>query len=167
MPDELIDFRGIPDYRNIVNTLSNAERYFVIADFMLTSHVYAIRLSDDASDETPMVLVCGDIHQRIAGSFMEFGEKYLGGGALALKPLLSRCPAIRRTSAVEPHRRADLPTFCRSPGRLSPCLTTNHEKQQRKPSSHHASNLAFASTLRNNDSLTASTDGCPSQDVGA
>ena len=42
VPEELARFRGIPDYGNIVNTLSNAERYFVIADFMIGSHVYAI-----------------------------------------------------------------------------------------------------------------------------
>ena len=85
VPEELANFRGIPDYGNIVNTLSNPEQYFVIADFMITSHVYAIRLSDDASEETPVVLVRGDIHRRIAGSFTEFGERYLGGGAFALE----------------------------------------------------------------------------------
>jgi hypothetical protein len=84
VPEELADFRGIPDYGNIVHTLPNPERYFVIADFMITSRVYAIRLSDDASQETPVVWICGDHHGRIAGSFTEFGEKYLAGGARAL-----------------------------------------------------------------------------------
>ena len=40
---------------------------------------YAIRLSGDASGETPVVLVSGHFHTRIAGSFAEFGEKYLAG----------------------------------------------------------------------------------------
>src|ERR1700679_2672555 len=62
VPDELAGFRGVPDYGNIVNTLPDAEGYFVIADFMLRSHVYAIRLSNGASDETPVVCVCGDSH---------------------------------------------------------------------------------------------------------
>ena len=83
VPEELADFRGIPDYGNIVTTLPNVERHFVIADFMIRSHVYAIRLSDDASQETPVVWICGGDHARIAGSFTEFGQEYLTGGALA------------------------------------------------------------------------------------
>jgi SMI1 / KNR4 family (SUKH-1) len=84
VPEELIHFRGIPDYGNIANTLPNAERYFVIADFMLSSNVFAIRLSDDASKETPVVVICGDSHTQIADSFTEFGEIYLQKGAYAL-----------------------------------------------------------------------------------
>jgi hypothetical protein len=84
VPGELADFRGIPDYGNIVHTLPNAERHFVIADFMIMSYVYAIRLSDDASQETPVIWICGECHARIAGSFTEFGEKYLAGGKQAL-----------------------------------------------------------------------------------
>ncbi len=84
VPEELADFRGIPDYGNIVNTLPNSERYFIIADFMLASYVYTIRLAEDASQETPVVWICGDQYARIADSFTEFGEKYLAGGVRAL-----------------------------------------------------------------------------------
>jgi hypothetical protein len=81
VPEELAGFRGVPDYGNIRNTLPNAERYFVIADFMLTSHVYAIRLSAKVSEATPVVCICGDHHTQISGSFTEFGETYLAKGA--------------------------------------------------------------------------------------
>jgi hypothetical protein len=82
--EELAGYRGVPDYGNIVNTLPNADQYFVIADYMCTFYVFAIRLSWDRSDEAPVVLIFGESHTRIAGSFTEIGEKYLGGGANAL-----------------------------------------------------------------------------------
>jgi hypothetical protein len=84
VPEYLADFLGVPDYGNIVHTLPNAEWHFVIADFMIASHVYAIRLSDDVSRGTPVVFICGDSHMRIASSFTEFVEMYLEGGARAL-----------------------------------------------------------------------------------
>lgn len=83
VPEELADFRGIPDYSNIINTLPNPATYFIIADFMITSNVYAICLNEGAT-ESPIILISGDHHYRIAGSFTEFGEKYLAGGAFAV-----------------------------------------------------------------------------------
>jgi hypothetical protein len=80
VPEELAEFRGIPNYGNVVNALPHPERYFVLADFLICSHVYAIRLSNDASQETPLVGICGDRFWNAAESFTEFGEKYLRSG---------------------------------------------------------------------------------------
>jgi hypothetical protein len=35
-----------------MRVLPNADAYYVIADFVITSHVYAIRLSNDTAQET-------------------------------------------------------------------------------------------------------------------
>jgi hypothetical protein len=80
VPEELGDWRGIPDHGNIVNMLPNPERHFIIANWMLSSHFYAIRLSYDSSQDTPLFGISGDFYWKVAVSFTEFGEKYLKGG---------------------------------------------------------------------------------------
>ena len=45
IPEELANFGGIPDYRDIVRTLPDPQHWFVIVDFLISSAVYAIRLS--------------------------------------------------------------------------------------------------------------------------
>jgi hypothetical protein len=81
VPEALGDY---PGYSNIVNTLPNSQAYFVIADFMMGSHVYAIHLSGMVSQETPVLWIIDDQHAKIADSFTEFGERYLIVGAWAL-----------------------------------------------------------------------------------
>jgi hypothetical protein len=73
-----------PRWRNIVNTLPNPERYFVIADFMLSSHVFAIRLSEAGTEPAPVLGVLNDHYWQSAESFTHFLEQYLEGGAMAL-----------------------------------------------------------------------------------
>ena len=50
--------------------------YFVLVDYMIGSHGYAIRLSAEPSDANPVVLAWVD-GSRVAESFTEFVEKYL------------------------------------------------------------------------------------------
>ena len=82
----LDQYRNHPSYANATNTFLGPEHHFLIADFMLASHVYAIRLGNDASEETPVfgVSIEGEYYWPVAGSFTEFGEKYLAGGYGAL-----------------------------------------------------------------------------------
>ena len=39
VPDRLSDFRGIPNYEGIAQTLPDAAQYVVFADYMIWSHV--------------------------------------------------------------------------------------------------------------------------------
>lgn len=56
------------------------EPFFILVDFMIASAVYAIRLDEDASAESPVFVVYPrDRPIRIAGSFSEFAEGYLEG----------------------------------------------------------------------------------------
>jgi hypothetical protein len=81
VPDEMADY---PAFSDIVNTLPDAGQHFVIANFMLSSHFYAIRLSRENSQRTPVLWILGEHHAQIANSFTEFGERYLLEGAWAL-----------------------------------------------------------------------------------
>lgn len=74
--EELAQVGGVPDYRPIKKTLADPERYFVFADYMIGSHVYAIRLSPDKSAATPIIWICGSRWRVVAATFSEFGEKY-------------------------------------------------------------------------------------------
>jgi hypothetical protein len=87
--EELVEFRGIPDYGDLATILESPERYFVFADYMIRSHVYAIRLDPDAYRETPVVGLAGSLVWRAAGSFTEFAEKYLGEGSIFDRGLVS------------------------------------------------------------------------------
>ena len=77
VPEELAHFGGIPDYREIVWTLPEPHRWFVIVDYLIRSAVYAIHLS--ATEEpSPVLWIGGGKHHRIvAPSFSGFLEAYL------------------------------------------------------------------------------------------
>jgi hypothetical protein len=74
--------RNVPEYANAINTFPDPERHFLIADFMFSSHVYAIRLGNDTCEKWPVfgVMVEGTFYWPVADSFTEFGEKYHAGG---------------------------------------------------------------------------------------
>lgn len=74
--EELVQVGGIPDYRRIKKTLPDPEHCFVFADYMIGSHVYAIRLSSEPSAATPIIWICGSHWRVVASTFSEFGEKY-------------------------------------------------------------------------------------------
>ena len=75
--EELAHFGGIPDYREIVLSLEESQRWYVIVDFLITSAVYAIRLS--ATDDPTPILWIGDgqNHRIVASSFSAVLEAYL------------------------------------------------------------------------------------------
>lgn len=77
--NELGDWRGSPDYRNIVNTLPNSAECYVFADYMFHTFTYAIRLakSDSPKEVYEVYAIYGDEFKRIANSFAEFLELYL------------------------------------------------------------------------------------------
>ena len=77
VPETLAAFGGIPDYRNIVHVLPGAELCFIFIDYLIYSHVYALRLSPERSEESPVLWICGADYRVIAASLSEFLETYL------------------------------------------------------------------------------------------
>jgi len=79
--EALSDFRGVPDYSNIVNTLPEYKECFLFADYMFCMFAYAIRLSEKGSEANDIYIICGDKYKIIASSFTEFLHLYLSGSA--------------------------------------------------------------------------------------
>jgi hypothetical protein len=77
VPVALGDFRGIPDYGRIATTLPHADEYFAFADFMIMSHVFAVRVTPASRSLGEVVWICGAEHGIAAASFSEFWEAYL------------------------------------------------------------------------------------------
>ena len=77
IPEELAHFGGVPDYRDILQTLPDAHAWFVIGDWSINCAVIAIRLTGSAS-ETPVVWIAdGTTYWNVGQSFSEFLETYL------------------------------------------------------------------------------------------
>jgi hypothetical protein len=75
--DDLKNWKGVPDYSNIINTLADYKYYFVFADFSFTMFSYAIRLYVENSFRNEVIVLCGDEYKIIANSFSEFIDLYL------------------------------------------------------------------------------------------
>ena len=73
----LVHWGPVPNYGNIVNTLSQAENCFVFADYMSNLFAYAIRLYKENTDVNEVYLICGDKYKVLATSFSGFIELYL------------------------------------------------------------------------------------------
>jgi len=73
---ELALWGGVPDYRNLINTMYDYEKCFVFADYMSHLFAYAIRLYPNATDVNEVYLICGDKYKIIASSFSEFINLY-------------------------------------------------------------------------------------------
>ncbi|HTE01554.1 MAG TPA: SMI1/KNR4 family protein [Mucilaginibacter sp.] len=75
--DVLGNYRGVPDYHNIINTLYRHEECYVFADYSLTVFAYAIRLNRNNELVNEIYVICGDKYKIITNSFSEFVELYL------------------------------------------------------------------------------------------
>lgn len=75
--DSLKNWRGIPDYGNIVNTLAQYKEYYVFANYSIMLFSYAIRLYEYKQNEHEIIVICGDEYLQIANSFSGFLELYL------------------------------------------------------------------------------------------
>jgi hypothetical protein len=73
---ELAHWGGVPNYRNIVNTLKQCENCFVFADYMSHLFAYAIRLYQTTTDFNEVYMICGDKYKIIANSFSDFLDLY-------------------------------------------------------------------------------------------
>ena len=78
VPEKLVQFAGIPDYSRVTANLRDPQYYFVFADWMIWSQVYAIRLTPNRNDENHIMWICGSEHcYIIANSFSELINSYL------------------------------------------------------------------------------------------
>jgi len=75
--DEFGQWNGIPNYRNLSNTLSDPRSLYVFANFNINLLAYAIRLYSFNSSQNEVFVICGDDYKKIANSFSEFLELYV------------------------------------------------------------------------------------------
>jgi hypothetical protein len=73
----LKDWKGIPDYSNIVNTLEKFENYYVFADYFYNTFTYAIRLYNQSNLKNEVLVICGDEYNVISNSFSKFIELFI------------------------------------------------------------------------------------------
>jgi hypothetical protein len=71
------DWQGVPDYKKIVYTLDEYKKYYVFADYMIHTFCYAIYL-DSGNTKNDVLVICGGDYKRIADSFSEFLDLYIG-----------------------------------------------------------------------------------------
>lgn len=76
VPEALTPFAGVPDYSRIARRLNEAGSYFVFADYLIWSHVYAIRFGKRGSDKSPILWICGSKYYSVAESFSDFLQIY-------------------------------------------------------------------------------------------
>ncbi len=74
VPTGIALFRGVPDYRGIVDTLAGCEDCFGFADWMIMSFAYAIRLYREPSLVNEVYVIHKDEFKNIADSFSGFLE---------------------------------------------------------------------------------------------
>jgi hypothetical protein len=77
VPEALTPFAGIPNYSQITHRLGEAGAYFVFADFLIWSHVYAVRFGKRESDKSQVLWICGSTYYSVAESFSDFLQMYL------------------------------------------------------------------------------------------
>jgi hypothetical protein len=67
--------------------IADAVSYFVFADYSLSAHIYAIRLSNDSENDSPVVVAYDDKNLvKVASSFSEFVQGYLADDKAVLFP---------------------------------------------------------------------------------
>lgn len=77
VPDILSDYGGMPDYREIVHNLPNNDNYFVFADFLSFSHVYAVKLLPNRINSQVIWISSGKDFGNVTNTFSEFISLYL------------------------------------------------------------------------------------------
>lgn len=74
--DEMSDWGGVPDYRNIINTMNFHSSCYVFSDYTCHLFTYCIRLYERKSSQNEVYIIAGDRFKLIANSFSEFLDLY-------------------------------------------------------------------------------------------
>ena len=87
--NDMITFFSLEEIKPLKATdwgiAARAESYFVFADWSISAHVYALRLSKDCTASGPVVVVY-DALVKVADSFTEFMRAYLEDNKVVLFP---------------------------------------------------------------------------------
>lgn len=73
---ELKYFSGTPDYSRIAQSLESYKNCFVFADYMFHMFTYAIRLSENLTENNDVYVICGERYKIIANTFTDFINLY-------------------------------------------------------------------------------------------
>jgi len=89
MDDETIGFWRLADVAPVAEEapdagVPGADRCFVIADYLIGSHFYVVRLPDDPAAPAEILWVWRDGFRRLAASFGEFVDRYMAGDEAVL-----------------------------------------------------------------------------------
>ena len=72
----LANWQGTPNYKNIVKSLPDHEKYFVFSDYSFHFSAFAIKLNKEIADNN-VYIIHGSYYEKIANTFGEFMELYL------------------------------------------------------------------------------------------
>lgn len=75
--EEFSNWKGVPNYSNLITKIENPQTCFVIADYQMHLFSYAIRLYNTSKENNEIYALCGDKYKIIASSFTQFVELYL------------------------------------------------------------------------------------------
>jgi hypothetical protein len=86
----VITFLGLDEVKPLSEywspDVADADSHFVFADYSISAHVYAIRLSSDREHGNPVVVVYDGKLVQVANSFSEFVAGYLKNDYAVLYP---------------------------------------------------------------------------------
>jgi hypothetical protein len=82
---KLFGQRGIPDYSRLLHSFPSRDNFFVFADYLVWSHMYAVAIADDSEVAGPVIWLDGN-WAWIADSFSEFMQRYSENATSILFP---------------------------------------------------------------------------------
>ncbi len=74
--EEFQEWKGVPNYQFLVN-LNIIKDLFVFSNFSFNQFVYAIKLSQEETDNNEVYILCGEEYKKIGNTFSEFLDLYL------------------------------------------------------------------------------------------
>lgn len=77
LSEKFNDWEGIPDYKDIINTLTEHNECYIFADYCFHLFSYAIHLHNKNAEQNKVFILCGNEYKIIANSFHEFISLYI------------------------------------------------------------------------------------------
>jgi len=74
--EEFQEWEGVPNHQSLIN-LNVIKDLFVFANFSFNQFVYAIKLSQEETENNEVYILCGEEYKKIANTFSEFLDLYL------------------------------------------------------------------------------------------
>ncbi|KKO89644.1 hypothetical protein AAW12_18640 [Sphingobacterium sp. Ag1] len=80
--EEFENWKGIPNYRELLNIISSPGELYVFANYQFNLYVYAIRLYTELKKENEVYVFCGGDYKIIGNTFSKFLEEYINDSDL-------------------------------------------------------------------------------------